>query len=400
MTIPSQTARADYTGNGLTSSFATGFRILDESHIAVFVRDTDNVETELTLTTHYTVTGVLTSSATVSLVAGAFDWLNGSNKLETDYKLTILRDAPVVQETDVRNQGAFYPEIHEDAFDYGISVTQQLKDAVDRSLKTPPTEPASDLFLPVAEDRAGKFLGFDSNGDPMASSGGVDIVPVSAYMETMLDDATASDALTTLGVSTYAKTLLDDADASAAQTTLGISTYAKTLLDDADAATTRGTLGFGANGGIVATGDLADASVTIAKMASVASGTSVSSGNLAVSSILNQTTTSTSAIDVTNSPITITTTGRPVLLLFAAGQDTGVSPEFYVRNTGAASTYVEFVRDSTMLSTIRVVGSDGEGMSSMFIDLPAAGTYTYKLRFYAGGNTAQITNGKLRAFEL
>lgn len=44
-------------------------------------------------------------------------------------------------------------------------------------------------------------------------------------------------------VSAYIATLLDDADASAAQTTLGISTFIKTLLDDADAATARGTLG-------------------------------------------------------------------------------------------------------------------------------------------------------------
>lgn len=61
----------------------------------------------------------------------------------------------------------------------------------------------------------------------------------------LVDDATASDQLTTLGFSTYGKTLIDDADASAALTTLGVSTYAKTILDDADAATARTTLGLG-----------------------------------------------------------------------------------------------------------------------------------------------------------
>jgi hypothetical protein len=41
----------------------------------------------------------------------------------------------------------------------------------------------------------------------------------------------------------FARTLLDDANAAAALTTLGISAFAQTLLDDTDAATARGTLG-------------------------------------------------------------------------------------------------------------------------------------------------------------
>lgn len=47
------------------------------------------------------------------------------------------------------------------------------------------------------------------------------IAHVSAFIATLLDDADASAALSTLGVSTFIKTLLDDVDAATARTTLG-----------------------------------------------------------------------------------------------------------------------------------------------------------------------------------
>ncbi|MGV0909270.1 hypothetical protein [Martelella sp. FOR1707] len=79
---------------------------------------------------------------------------------------------------------------------------------------------------------------------------------VSTFAKTLLDDADASAALTTLGVSAFAQTLLDDVDASAALTTLGISAFAKTLLDDVDGAAARGTLGAASKGGDVFAGDV------------------------------------------------------------------------------------------------------------------------------------------------
>ncbi|MAU22535.1 MAG: hypothetical protein CMH13_18730 [Martelella sp.] len=69
------------------------------------------------------------------------------------------------------------------------------------------------------------------------------LTTLTSFARSLLDDANASTALTTLGVSAFAKTLLDDTDASAALTTLGVSAFAKTLLDDIDASAARETLG-------------------------------------------------------------------------------------------------------------------------------------------------------------
>jgi len=54
--------------------------------------------------------------------------------------------------------------------------------------------------------------------------------------------AGVTDSTSGLIISSFAKTILDDADASAALTTLGVSTFIKTLLDDADAVAARTTI--------------------------------------------------------------------------------------------------------------------------------------------------------------
>jgi hypothetical protein len=60
-----------------------------------------------------------------------------------------------------------------------------------------------------------------------------DIDGITAFGFSLIDDANAAAALTTLGVSAYAQTILDDANAAAARTTLGVGTSAT-----ADVATT------------------------------------------------------------------------------------------------------------------------------------------------------------------
>jgi len=107
----------------------------------------------------------------------------------------------------------------------------------------------------------------------------------------------------------------------------------------------------------------------------------------------------TAETDVTNLSVTITTTGKPVMIGLCADQSGGY-------NQVLASGYifnVRYYRDSTiMLQTdIAPAGYWGDGMPYVF-DAPTAGTYIYKMTVQlsnsAGG--ANVTRLKLFAYEL
>lgn len=167
MSITSAISRNDYIGNGAVATYSYTFRILSGAHLLVTSRViATGVETTLALTTDYTVSGVGNSGGgSITLVAG---------NLAATKALSIRRIVPLLQGTDIRNQGSFLPETHEDAFDYGIMVGQQQQDQINRSLKLPETESGSLLAttIPISTSRASKLLGFDSLGNPIVYAPG------------------------------------------------------------------------------------------------------------------------------------------------------------------------------------------------------------------------------------
>lgn len=149
MTVSSTSNRNDYTGNGATGSYSYTYRIFQDSDLLVTVKDTSDVESTLTLTTDYTVSGATDlNGGSITLVESGQDWMDGSGNLKNNYELTIRRVVQLTQLTDIRNQGVFFPEIHEDQFDKSIMADQQQQDEIDRAIKLPETVPASE-FDPV-----------------------------------------------------------------------------------------------------------------------------------------------------------------------------------------------------------------------------------------------------------
>lgn len=128
MTVSTEVDHNDYTGNGVTTSFPYTFRIFHKSDLVVQVVDLNENITELILDTDYTVTGAGGySGGNVILMAA----------LANGYQISISRELPVTQETDLRNQGKFFAEVHEDAFDKLTMLIQQVRSWLNLALRKP-----------------------------------------------------------------------------------------------------------------------------------------------------------------------------------------------------------------------------------------------------------------------
>ena len=141
MTISSQTARTGpYNGNGSTTVFAYDFRILDQTHIVVTLKNSSNVETVKTLTDDYTVSGVGTASGgniTMGVAPASGE------------QLTFSRSVPQTQEVDLANRGGVQPEVLEGAYDKLTQLSQDKVELLNRMPRFPVSSSLTSIELPL-----------------------------------------------------------------------------------------------------------------------------------------------------------------------------------------------------------------------------------------------------------
>lgn len=156
MTVPANLNRVDYTGTGSAGPFTVPFPFFDTSHLTVL--QTDALFNQTTLT-GWTATGAGGPSGTVTLAAAC----------PVGSTLTIMREVPLTQITSIKNQEAFYPEIHEKEFDLLTMADQQLDETLDRTLRLPAGLSGVDMTLPKPDP--GHALVWNAAGDGLENAG-------------------------------------------------------------------------------------------------------------------------------------------------------------------------------------------------------------------------------------
>lgn len=156
MTIDSEINKNRYTATSGQTVFPYDFRILDENAIDVYQNGT-----LLTLTTHYTLSGVDSQSGgNVTLVTGAT--LND--------KITLLRSEDLQQDEDYIENDAFPAETHEKALDKLTCKVQQQDEILDRTPRL--TVDSTYTALTMEDPEAGRFLKWNAGLTGLENSDG------------------------------------------------------------------------------------------------------------------------------------------------------------------------------------------------------------------------------------
>jgi hypothetical protein len=210
MTVSSTTTKVSFSGDGTTSAFAYSFKIFLDTELKVIVRtDSTGAEVTKTINTDYLVSNAGEQDG--GTVTFKFDTGNSddSNYDTTDRRpqsgetVLLKRVMTLTQNTDYTPNDSFPAAAHEDALDKLTFINQQQQEELDRTFKFAETDvDAQDL--PASAERANKYLGFNSEGNAIAVDGTTNATTISTFGATLVDDANASAARTTLGLGSLA----------------------------------------------------------------------------------------------------------------------------------------------------------------------------------------------------
>lgn len=123
MTVQKDLVKNIYVGNGGTTQFPITFDVNAEQpgYIHVYISNDDNSTTE-------------TKNYTVDLISKIVTYPKSGEPLASGKKLVIMRELPLMQLMDLINQGDYYADDVEQAFDDLTMIAQQLSEKLARAM--------------------------------------------------------------------------------------------------------------------------------------------------------------------------------------------------------------------------------------------------------------------------
>ena len=146
MTITVENDKVVANGNGTADTFSFSPIVIFTTIVSpdtvfdleVTTRDSSGVETLRSEGTGATAYAVVLTSTTDTLSSGSVRFPEaGGTKLASGEKIIIRRKASLLQQNDLENQGGYFPDTQEEAFDRAMMVTIQQQEELDRSLVMP-----------------------------------------------------------------------------------------------------------------------------------------------------------------------------------------------------------------------------------------------------------------------
>ena len=187
--------RNQYAASADQTVFAYDYKIGASSDLVVTQKvDATSVVTTLTETTHYEVSGVGSEGGgNVTLVTGA-----AANDI-----ITIEGQTPATRASDFSTGGDFLATDVNTAEDRQYHIIQEILRDIGRTLFLP-VSALDTVSATLPEPSGGDMLGWAADGLSLVNFSSVTTASVTAFMETLLDDANAAAARTTLGLGTAA----------------------------------------------------------------------------------------------------------------------------------------------------------------------------------------------------
>jgi len=147
--------KVSYTGSAGVGPYAFSFEVLDQTDVAVYKNTS-----LLNLTTDYTVTINANGTGSVTLVVAA----------SSSDRIVILGARDIERTTDFVTAGDLRASSLNEQLDSLTIFDQQIDERVERSIKAPAYDPTGiNMTLPGKAERAGQFLSFDDNGNPITT---------------------------------------------------------------------------------------------------------------------------------------------------------------------------------------------------------------------------------------